>query len=182
MRKKISRKIPETDRKCDFPGCQNAGLHKAPKDRNLQSYYWFCLEHVREYNKNWNFYSGLSADEIERHLQHDITWQRPTWKLGHCGIKSNPRVKDRFKVLEDAGLGMDGRYTPPPPPQLETQLIVAAQFMELTLPIRLTELKKQYKKLAKKYHPDTHPNDDSAARNFQKLTESYQCLLKYLNP
>ena len=50
---------------CDFPGCSEAGEYRAPRDRTLSSYYWFCQKHVAEYNKNWDFLKGLSPEEIE---------------------------------------------------------------------------------------------------------------------
>ena len=64
----MKRKQPPKKRlhDCDFPGCPEAGEYRAPKDRTLSSYYWFCQKHVAEYNKNWDFLKGLSPDEIER--------------------------------------------------------------------------------------------------------------------
>lgn len=38
------------------------------------------------------------------------------------------------------------------------------------------EIKKAYRKLAKKYHPDTHQGDDSAAHHFRDATEAYEVL------
>ena len=38
------------EHKCDHPGCNKRGEYRAPKDRKLKEYYWFCLEHVQEYN------------------------------------------------------------------------------------------------------------------------------------
>ena len=53
-------------RRCDVPGCTSAGEFRAPKGRNqLNEYFWFCLDHVREYNRAWNYYAGMSEDEIE---------------------------------------------------------------------------------------------------------------------
>lgn len=176
-----TKKGSKTSKLCDFPGCSEEGLYRAPKNRDLKEYHWFCLKHVREYNKNWDFYKGLNADEIEQHLVNDITWQRPTWKLGHGGIKSSPRLKDRLNILNDVGLGMDGRHNPPQGPQhLEEQIIQAITFMELTLPMTLSELKQRYKALAKKYHPDKNKNDPKAAKHFQTLSEAYQTLVAYL--
>lgn len=36
------------------------------------------------------------------------------------------------------------------------------------------EIKKQYRKLAKKYHPDTNTNDPKAAERFKEISEAYQ--------
>ena len=180
MRKKTVKKT-QTSRICDFPGCEEPGEFRAPKDRNLRDYYWFCLKHVQEYNKNWDFLKGLSADEIEEHIQHDTIWQRPTWKLGHGGIKSDPRVRDYFNVQRDMGLGMDGQYNPPPKkPIFEKKMQAAIDFMELTVPLVLADVKKQYKKLAKKYHPDTNKGDKEAERRFKKLNEAYHYILDRL--
>ena len=168
-------------RPCDFPNCSEAGEYRAPKDRNLREYYWFCLKHVQEYNKNWDFLKGLSADEIEEQIQHDTIWQRPTWKLGHGGVKTDPRIKDPFHMKEDLGLGMDGRYNPPPKaPQYEKKMQAAIDFMDLKVPLDVTEVKKQYKKLAKKYHPDTNKGDKEAERRFKKLNEAYHYILERL--
>ncbi len=67
---------------CDAPGCLNHGEYRAPKSRtNLRAFYWFCLEHVREYNASWDFYKGMSPGEIEQQVRADTHWQRPTWPL-----------------------------------------------------------------------------------------------------
>src|SRR5574344_1007543 len=62
-------------KKCDFKGCTKAGVCRAPKSRNLNEYYWFCKEHAGEYNKNWNYYAGMSNDEIEQ------DWERETFGI-----------------------------------------------------------------------------------------------------
>ena len=60
-------------KKCDHPGCTKAGTCRAPKTRDLREYWWFCREHAAEYNKNWNFYAGMSPEEIEE------DWERQTF-------------------------------------------------------------------------------------------------------
>lgn len=40
----------------------------------------------------------------------------------------------------------------------------------------LPEIKKQYRKLAKKYHPDANPNNEKAAELFKEITEAYKIL------
>lgn len=172
----------QTTRICDHLDCQESGCCKAPKDRTLREYYWFCPKHAAEYNKNWDFYLGLSSDEIEQHLRNDTTWQRPTWKLGHNATPKTEKIQDRFGVFTEADLGMDGRHTPPSALEKhEKKFIIAVEFMEMTLPITKAEVKRQYKKLAKKYHPDTTDSDKkTAAKLFQKLVDSYHYLLERL--
>ena len=171
-------------RPCDYPGCPDCGSFRAPKDRSLREYYWFCLKHVTEYNKNWDFYAGLSSAEIELHIQNDTTWQRPTWKLGQNQTfrDSTASIHDSFGLFNEAELGMNGRYNPPPSPKPkhESQLVVAATFLQVDFPLKVSEVKKQYKKLAKKYHPDINNGDKEAEKMFKLLNEYYRYILKQL--
>ena len=53
------------EKRCDHPDCRQAGSTKAPKSRDLPNqHYWFCQQHAAEYNKNWNFYAGMSEAQI----------------------------------------------------------------------------------------------------------------------
>lgn len=176
MQKKWAPEAKNTTHACDYPGCEEPGTFRAPKDRTLRAYYWFCQKHVAEYNKNWDFLKGMTADEIEQQLQHDITWQRPTWKLGHGPVKSDPRIGDPLHIRSDFGLGMDGRHNPPPPPQVprEKKYAAALALLEISGEVSLALVKKQYKKLAKKYHPDTNGGDKEAVKRFQKLVSAYE--------
>ena len=63
---------------CDMPGCACAGEYKAPKSREENDYFWFCLEHVQEYNKAWDYFSGMSHAEIEQQIIRGALWDRPT--------------------------------------------------------------------------------------------------------
>ena len=176
---KMKRKTPPKKRlhDCDYPGCPEAGEYRAPKDRTLRSHYWFCQKHVAEYNKNWDFLKGLSAEEIEEQLRNDTTWQRPRWRLGD-NVGGMPRFKDSMNVFSEERLGMDGGYNPPSASlKYPAKVQRAIAFMDLKTPLQLSDIKKQYKLLAKKYHPDVSKKDASL---FQRLTESYEILTDYL--
>ena len=163
---------------CDYPGCPEAGEYRAPKDRTLTSYYWFCQKHVAEYNKNWDFLKGLSPEEIEDQIQNDVGWQRPTWKLGTEGIHYRAdKIQDNFGVFKEAGLGMSGHYNPPQP-KYPAKITNAMAFMQLEHPLTLQAVKKKYKVLAKKYHPDISKKDASL---FQKLSNAYTILTEFLS-
>src|ERR1700752_5169445 len=94
---------------CDYPGCVAGGDYRAPKSRlHLRDYYWFCLEHVRAYNAAWNYYAGMSDNEIEAEIRSDTVWQRPTWRLGDRHGPGYPaRVRDAFGVF--SGGAQNGR-------------------------------------------------------------------------
>ena len=71
------------NRKCSFENCPNDGEFKAPSSpKELKRYVWFCLKHIREYNKKWNYFSDMSADEIEEFIENDIIGHRKTKKIG----------------------------------------------------------------------------------------------------
>ena len=70
-RRGASARPPQADpdappRPCDAPGCEAQGEFRAPRSRSkLNDYLWFCLPHVREYNASWDYYKGMSPQEIE---------------------------------------------------------------------------------------------------------------------
>ncbi len=38
------------------------------------------------------------------------------------------------------------------------------------------EIKRSFRRLAKKYHPDLHPNDKEAQEKFKEINEAYEVL------
>ncbi|MEE4288436.1 MAG: molecular chaperone DnaJ, partial [Erythrobacter sp.] len=56
-------------RECDWPGCTEPGEFRAPGYRpsgfdGPGEWRWFCLEHVREFNAGYDWFEGMSAEEI----------------------------------------------------------------------------------------------------------------------
>src|SRR3984893_10937531 len=84
---------PDLDRRlrtqspgCEWLGCDAADPPPAPKGRLRENEYWrFCLGHVREYNHSYNFFAGMSDDDIARYQKDAVTGHRPTWKMGMNG-------------------------------------------------------------------------------------------------
>ena len=84
-----SQESGEDIRKCEFPECNLEGHFKAPHSPDaLRKWRWFCLNHVRDYNKAWNYFSGWSEKDIEAWQREDLTGHRPTWPLGK-GVKGS---------------------------------------------------------------------------------------------
>ncbi len=160
-------------RLCDYKGCEHAGEFRAPKSPHLlHEYYWFCLDHVREYNKGWDFYRGMSAEEIEASRVSDVTWNRPSWPVGgwHTLLES-ARYFDGIDPFLKAA---------PRPSSLSRPVRQSLDILGLTLPLTLETLRKQYKKLAKRYHPDLNPHDKEAEDRLKRINEAYQVVKKYI--
>ena len=60
---------------CDWNNCNEIGEYKAPVEKdNSRKFRMLCLEHVKEFNKNWNYFSGMNDDQVMDFLKSDMTW------------------------------------------------------------------------------------------------------------
>src|SRR6056297_2660602 len=74
-RRGMSGALQTSNRKCDHRGCEETGQYRAPKSPDvLDEYYWFCKDHVREYNLKWNFFHGVTEDEMTEQVDKDRVW------------------------------------------------------------------------------------------------------------
>lgn len=166
-------------RPCDHPACAGEGEYRAPRDRDrLEDYYWFCLEHVRAYNAKWDFYKGMSSDEIEAEIRRSTTWQRPTWPLG--AKTSNRRftfaINDPLGLFEDEQEEVRKARTRPLTPEE-----LAMKVLGLEGPLTVQLLKARYKGLVKLHHPDANGGDKMAEEKFKEINQAYTTLLASLN-
>ncbi len=155
---------------CDHPDCARLGHFRAPRSRaELRVYYWFCLDHVREYNAEWNYYSGMTEAEVELERRGDTVWHRPTWPFG--SQPSNRRAYDVFGLFED---GPDPLRRAPPRPANPEEDAMAT--LGLTAPVTVVELKKRYKDLVKRHHPDVNGGDNTAEEKLKSINHAYDLL------
>ena len=64
---------------CDWDNCNEIGEYKAPVEKdNSKKYRLLCLNHVREFNKNWNYFSGMNDGQVIDFLKSDMVWHKPT--------------------------------------------------------------------------------------------------------
>lgn len=171
----LDRNVGEQQPTCDVPACDGTADYRAPKSRdNLRDYYWFCLAHVREYNSAWNYYAGMTADQIEAEVRRDIDWQRPTWPLGQRGLNATQAF--RTDGLLDDTDAADGReqWTATRHPEAE-----ALAIMNLSPPVAIDDLKRRYKVLVKRHHPDTNGGDKKAEERLKAINIAYNKLLAY---
>jgi hypothetical protein len=165
-------------RVCEQPGCRLCGEYRAPRARDrLTDYRWFCLEHVREYNKKWDYYAGLGADQIEAHIRADTIWRRPVWPLG-ARRNGGPYVHivDPFDLADDAGLGERSQPRHDGSEQLTPAERNALGVLELSWPLTRADVKSRYKELVKLHHPDANGGAREAEEKLKQINVAYSTL------
>lgn len=176
-------------RNCDIPGCSHLGEYRAPRSRyDLNSYYWFCLDHVKEYNQNWDFFKGMNRAEIEHHMYKTMIWDRPSWRANIAGDKEKTlreKIHAHFSRGDIFGdFNLNGEEETPRENAFRAEVnlqsiphptIEALSMLDLSPPVDWPEIRTRYKALAKQYHPDT--NKDAAAEEiFKKINLAYHIL------
>ncbi|MFZ9502176.1 MAG: J domain-containing protein, partial [Beijerinckiaceae bacterium] len=107
---------------CDHPGCGAAGEYRAPKGRNREGqYFCFCLDHVRAYNQSYNYFTGMTDEDVAKYQKEAVIGHRPTWTMG---VKRGKGFReegadpadfvDPFGVMR--GRAQARRAAPPQPP------------------------------------------------------------------
>jgi curved DNA-binding protein CbpA len=177
-------------RRCEKPGCENAGDHRAPKSRtSLNEYFWFCLEHVREYNLSWDYFRGMSAGEVDAYQREALTGLRPTWKLGQRSSGPNPKLNFYFRgayvdpslVFNDGPNGgtaadeADKRNGNPEKTERKRSKmqLAALETLHLDPDATLQDVKTRFKDLVKRFHPDANGGDRGAEERLRQVIKAY---------
>jgi hypothetical protein len=141
---------PARVRLCDHAGCAERGDHPAPKSRHSRDKWWFCQDHAAEYNRGWNYFEGMTAEEAAREAEEELKaaegyTKAGTWSWSREGAAASPER-------------------------------TALATLELDEGASTAQIKAQYRKLAKRFHPDTNPGDENAASRFHQITSAYETL------
>jgi len=161
-------------RSCDHAGCPNAGEYRAPKSRDYPTdYLWFCLTHVQDYNAKWNYYQGMTIDQVLQENIWDTTWRRPSRPFGDAVQKKQPQFYDFFQLFQEEKHTHISKNLP-----LDVEK--ALKKFELTFPYNLGELKMRYKVLVKKYHPDLHGSNSQNEEILKEINVSFSVLKSFL--
>ena len=171
-------------RHCDSPGCDAYGVHRAPKSpAQLNDYYWFCLDHVRAYNRAWNYNAGMNAAELEREVRRAATWDRPSWRFGTR--QTDPARRNGGDFGDPFDLLREGRTrTRPDRPCGETHdrtIVRALDTMGLSPPVDRKTLKARYNILVKRNHPDRNGGSREAEERLKLINEAYTTLKDFLS-
>jgi hypothetical protein len=171
---------------CQWKGCGNTATHRAPKGRTHENEYWrFCLEHVREYNSSYNYFSGMSEDAVMRYQKDAVTGHRPTWKMGTGnpqpgGGDFGPRApQDPFNMFREFGArGADTRTRARAEPQRTVRNAERKALHELGLEegVGKAEIKARFKTLVKRHHPDVNGGDKATEDKLREIIQAYNYL------
>lgn len=160
---------------CECSGCTGVGEYKAPKSpEHLSEYYWFCLNHVREYNAAWDFFAGQSEQEIEDSIRKATVWERPTWPLGNW----KKREQNLHDTLNREFFGGSGNAHGPETAHgpLSAGERDALAILNLEAPVTFEGIKAQYRILVKKWHPDANGGSPESEEKFKIINHAYATL------
>ena len=157
---------------CDHDGCEEPGKFRAPKAPDvLDDYFWFCQQHVREYNLKWNFFDGTTEAEMNAQMSEDKVWERKTKPMGDPEARAWARlgIEDPHQVLgknatqnPGRGAGGSGRRLPPTERR-------ALEILDVKDNLTKPEVRKVYKSLIKVLHPDMNGGDRSQEEQLQQV-------------
>jgi hypothetical protein len=164
--------VETSSRSCDHEGCTAAGKFRAPKAPDvLDDYFWFCKDHVREYNLKWNFFDGTTEAEINAQMSKDKVWERTTKPLGDPEARAWARlgIEDPHQVLgsnatRNPGKSITGGTRKLPPTERR-----AIEILEAKDHWTKAEVRKSYKALIKVLHPDMNGGDRSQEDQLQEV-------------
>jgi hypothetical protein len=139
-------------RLCDRVGCERPGDRPAPKAPNSKERWYFCEAHAAEYNRNWNYFAGLSEEEAAKRAAEEEAGAAAFRKSAHyqwAGPGDGTRSRDEMCALAVLALDSDAEFK---------------------------EIRKAYRQLAKEHHPDLKQGDKDAEQRFREIQAAYDVL------
>lgn len=176
------------DAECAVPGCRDRGEFRAPAspDRSADgppAYRWLCLDHVRHFNAGYNYFAGMSEDQILAAQSPTAGWETESRSFRAAGSADLPPRWADFKDPIDA-LGarfrqrMDEARREAADPRFSREEHRALKLMDLPGDCQRTDLRRRYAELLRKYHPDRNGGDRRFEKHLTDVVSAYQLLKK----
>ena len=172
------------ERPCDHAGCRQAASTRAPKARDLRNvHYWVCQPHAAEYNRQWDFFSGMSESEIRARVTEDtVTGGRPTWSFTSAprnreAASTRGFFRDAFGIFgpRNAREADDRAAYERKLGKLERGALAD---LDLDAAALGPAIRARYLELVKRCHPDSNGGDRSAEHKLQRVIRAYKTLQK----
>lgn len=180
--------------KCNWSGCEKPGTHRAPKGRGLEGeYHLFCLDHVRDYNKSYNYFSGMNDADVASYQKASMTGHRPTWSSGvnawaATGFKSAAQgamggftkdfqTHDPFGFFNSTRHGGGADFEPEKPQRvIRNAERKSFSAMGLSVDASPSDIKARFKLLVKRHHPDANGGDRGTEDRLREIIQAYNYL------
>jgi hypothetical protein len=173
---------------CEWQGCGRPGSYRAPMGRVREGqYFHFCLDHVRDYNKSYNYFAGMAPDAIDAYQKASITGHRPTWRMGVNAAEKAARdarpgggwsdgIHDMFGFF--GGSRASGAEREVEEPRRPVRQLERKSFATLDLDggESRTQIKARFKELVKRLHPDANGGDRSSEDRLREIIQAYNHL------
>jgi len=167
---------------CAVPGCSAPGEFKAPlQPANFDgpgSWRFLCLDHVREHNARYNFFEGMSPEEISEAQSPLSGWERPSRKFAANGADPPPSWSDFADPLDAISSRFRRTSEPAAASRFGKAERRALAVLGLGEDADLHALRQRYSNLVRRYHPDKNGGDRSDERRLGEVIEAYQLLRK----
>jgi len=160
---------------CDWHNCKEIGSYKAPVEKdNSRSYRYLCLEHIKIFNKNWNYFSDMNEEQIEYFIKSDLTWHKPTKSFGSpenfFKILWNNALDDKINIFQNSEFKEFKKS------KLSEKDRHALEVLGLKYEVNWPDIQKKFKGLVKKYHPDKNRGSKKYEDILKKVTLAYSQL------
>jgi DnaJ-like protein len=177
---KMHGRVEGAKAQCAVPGCAAPGEYKAPlQPANFDgpgAWRFLCLDHVREHNARYNFFDGMTPDEIQEAQSPLAGWERPSRRFAN-GADPPPRWSDFTDPL-DAIATRFGHVRDSKPPRFDKAERRALGVLGLAEDADRRALRQSYSHLVRRFHPDKNGGDRTHEGRLREVIEAYQLLRK----
>ncbi|GAO56743.1 J domain-containing protein [Novosphingobium sp. MD-1] len=185
---KFHGRVHNAGRLCNAPGCDQPGEFRAPGVRasgfdGPGDYRWFCLDHVRAFNAGYDFFAGMTPDEILAAQSPLAGWDTHSRAFRpDAGIDAAPRWADFADPLEAIAARAKARRQDHRNAQEAVQRGIgpeeraAYEVLGLAFDADRRALRSRYSELVRRYHPDRNGGDRSHEGRLQQVVEAYNRL------
>lgn len=183
-------RVEAAGRLCAEPGCAEPGEFRAPAAPGVAvdgegpaAFRWLCLDHVRAFNAGYNYFSGMTPDEIHAAQRPYAGWERETRAFSATGGADRPprwadfadpldAIGARFKErLADREARQDGK-------PLSGNDRRDLKTLGLGIDADRHALRARYSELVRKFHPDRNGGDRQHEAALRGVIDAYQRLRK----
>jgi len=177
---RIKPKILSKKKVCDYGGCNEHGEFLAKTKSSAKIFY--CLNHIKDFNKNYNFFEGMSEEEVIDYQISAIIGHRPTWKSG-----TNPQASYFSKFAKNDGSAFDDPFDlfeKEKTSKYERQSKIkkgkisekAYKLLDFNSVSNKNDIRKKFKEVVKSLHPDTNGGDNSQEDLLKEVISAYKAL------